>query len=248
MKKKIVVAGVLIIAFVGLIAGLNISSVAEYNKESEVKTQLNNKDSKKEADKKAEDKKKEAKEKKEAEKKEASSKTKDGKTSTKTTSKKKSSSKTSTKATAKTTSSSSTIKVTIYIDVTNLNTKSGKNKLKPELRRFVPSSGYILGKTVVEVPRNSTVFDVLKKVTRQYRIQMEYEGASSNAYNSVYIEGINNIYEFSAGSESGWEYSVNGVFPNYGVSAYTVKNRDTIRMAYTTNLGCDLGVSIKSCK
>ncbi len=30
---------------------------------------------------------------------------------------------------------------------------------------------------------------------------------------SVYVEGINNIYEFSCGEQSGWMYEVNGVYP-----------------------------------
>ena len=118
---------------------------------------------------------------------------------------------------------------------------------KPELRKYVPSSGYVLQKTVIQVPKNSTSFDVLQKATRLNRIHMEYQGANENIYNSVYIQGINHLYEFSAGSESGWMYSVNGTFPNYGMSAYTVKNKDTIRMVYTCNLGCDVGYSMKNC-
>lgn len=144
-------------------------------------------------------------------------------------------------------SSGKNINVTIYIDVKNLLKKENYNKLKPELRKYVPSSGYVLQKTVIQVPSNSSSFDVLQKATRLNRIQMEYQGADENIYNSVYIQGINHIYEFSAGSESGWMYSVNGKFPNYGMSAYTVKNKDVIRMVYTCNLGCDVGHSMKNC-
>ena len=32
-------------------------------------------------------------------------------------------------------------------------------------------------------------------------------------YNSYYVEGIGNLYEFDCGSESGWMYKVNGWFP-----------------------------------
>ena len=38
-------------------------------------------------------------------------------------------------------------------------------------------------------------------------------------------------------------YSVNGVFPNYGVNKYTVKNGDNIKLLYTCDLGEDVGNS-----
>ncbi|MDH6603358.1 hypothetical protein OKW23_000487 [Bacilli bacterium PM5-9] len=143
--------------------------------------------------------------------------------------------------------SSSNIKVTVYIDVRNLNKSSNYNKLKPELRKYVPANGYVLSKTTIEVPSGSTAFSVLQKATRLNRIQMEYQGTNENIYNSVYIQGINHLYEFSAGQESGWMYSINGTFPNYGMSSITVKNKDILRMVYTCDLGCDVGHSMKSC-
>ena len=60
-------------------------------------------------------------------------------------------------------------------------------------------------------------------------------------FNSRYIEGINNLYEFNCGSGSGWMYRVNGVFPNYGCSQYQVEDGDTIEWLYTCDLGVDLG-------
>ena len=48
--------------------------------------------------------------------------------------------------------------------------------------------------------------------------------------------------EFVITNGSGWMYSVNGVFPNYGVNKYTVKNGDNIKLRYTCNgLGEDIG-------
>lgn len=60
-------------------------------------------------------------------------------------------------------------------------------------------------------------------------------------YNSVYVEGINHLYEFSAGELSGWMYKVNGVYPNYGCSQYVLKDGDVIEWNYTVDLGRDLG-------
>ena len=60
-------------------------------------------------------------------------------------------------------------------------------------------------------------------------------------YNSHYIEGINNLYEFDCGELSGWMYSVNGWYPNYGCSRYQVQDGDVIEWHYTCDLGEDLG-------
>ena len=112
---------------------------------------------------------------------------------------------------------------------------NGLNK-KPGFSHL-PSNGVILQNMKVEFNEGDTVFDILVKVTRKKGIHMEYRGSGSNTY----IEGINNLYEFDGGSNSGWMYSVNGVYPNYGVGAYKVKSSDVIKFNYTCNLGADLG-------
>ena len=112
---------------------------------------------------------------------------------------------------------------------------NGLNK-KPGFSHL-PSTGIILQNMKVEFNEGDTVFDILVKVTRKKGIHMEYRGSGSNTY----IEGINNLYEFDGGSNSGWMYSVNGVYPNYGVGAYKVKSSDVIKFNYTCNLGADLG-------
>ena len=71
------------------------------------------------------------------------------------------------------------------------------------------------------------------------KIQLEF--SFTPIYNSSYIEGINNLYEFDCGSLSGWMYEVNDWFPNYGCSRYEVKNGDVIEWQYTCNLGADIG-------
>ena len=115
---------------------------------------------------------------------------------------------------------------------------NGLNK-KPGFSHL-PSNGIILQNMKVEFSEGDTVFDILVKVTRKKGIHMEYRGSGSNTY----IEGINNLYEFDGGSNSGWMYSVNGVYPNYGVGAYKVKSSDVIKFNYTCNLGADLGARV----
>ncbi len=110
--------------------------------------------------------------------------------------------------------------------------------LDPAKVGYVPSDGWILY-TEVEFTEGETVFDVLKRACSTYGIQLEY--SYSPTYGSNYIEGINNLYEFDCGAQSGWMYKVNGWFPNYGVSAYTLSGGENITFCYTCDLGADVG-------
>ena len=112
--------------------------------------------------------------------------------------------------------------------------------LDPAKAPYVPDSGYILGQTEVSFEEGETVFDVLKRVCDTYGIQIEYSWTPM--YNSYYIEGINNLYEFDCGNQSGWMYKVNGWFPNYGCSSYYLQDGDDIIWCYTCKgLGTDVG-------
>jgi hypothetical protein len=95
----------------------------------------------------------------------------------------------------------------------------------------------ILGGCQVYVDKDATVFDVLKTACKNNKIQFEYQGSGT----SVYIEGIDYLYEFDCGDLSGWEYSVNDSFPNVGCNSYTVQDGDTVRWLYTCDLGKDIG-------
>ena len=108
---------------------------------------------------------------------------------------------------------------------------------------FVPASGVILSRSAVAFNDGETVFDVLKRACSYAGIQLEYSWTPM--YDSYYIEGINNLYEFDCGEQSGWMYKVNGWFPNYGCSSYTLKDGDTIVWCYTCiGLGADVGGSV----
>ena len=133
-------------------------------------------------------------------------------------------------------SGENTCTVTIVCD-TVLNSL---DTLNAEKAPFVPEDGIILHKTTVSFANGDTVFEVLKRVCAAADIQIEY--SYTPMYKSYYIEGINHLYEFDCGPESGWMYSVNGQFPNYGCSAYKLKNGDDIVWSYTcSGLGADVG-------
>jgi len=111
--------------------------------------------------------------------------------------------------------------------------------LTPEKVGIVPASGIILAQRTVPFNEGETVFDVLLREMQSNNIHMEY--TSTPMYDSVYIEGIANLYEFDCGELSGWMYRVNNWFPNYGCSRYTLKNGDKIEWIYTCDLGVDIG-------
>ncbi|MDR1628762.1 MAG: DUF4430 domain-containing protein [Oscillospiraceae bacterium] len=103
----------------------------------------------------------------------------------------------------------------------------------------LPKDGVIMPTRTVVFYEGESVFDVLQRETRASKIHMEF--VFTPMYNSAYIEGIHNLYEFDCGSLSGWMYKVNGWFPNYGCSRYVLKNGDVIEWVYTCDLGRDVG-------
>jgi len=113
------------------------------------------------------------------------------------------------------------------------------NLLKPEKISVVPSNGVILQSKTVTFAEGESVFDVLKRVTQSEKIHLEFTNVP--AYNSAYVEGIGNLYEFDCGPLSGWMYWVNGIFPSYGSGKYTLKQGDVVEWLYTCDLGRDIG-------
>ena len=115
--------------------------------------------------------------------------------------------------------------------------------LDPALQEgdYVPSNGVILPPTEYVLRPGDTVYDILSRAVRYNRIQMEYQGADKNSYGSVYIQGINYLYEFSCGPLSGWMYRVDGVFPEFGCSRYELRDGQVIEWVYTCDLGRDVG-------
>ncbi len=111
--------------------------------------------------------------------------------------------------------------------------------LNPEKVELVPEDGVILPVTTVSFYEGESVFNVLQREMKKAGIHMEFE--NTPMYNSAYIEGINNLYEFDCGELSGWMYKVNGWFPNYGCSRYQLKQGDVIEWVYTCDLGVDVG-------
>lgn len=136
---------------------------------------------------------------------------------------------------------------TVFITIEASTILDNWEQLDPMLQseKYVPKEGIIVEKTEYVLRPNDTVFDVLERTVRHHQIHMEFQGANENAFGSVYIQGINHLYEFSAGPLSGWMYAVNGEYPDYGVSKYVLQDGDEIEFHYTCDLGRDLGHEFK---
>lgn len=108
------------------------------------------------------------------------------------------------------------------------------DKLKENKKDFIPKDGIILKEIEVDFFPDESVFDVLHRELKNNNIHFEF--VKTPAYNSAYIEGIANLYEFDCGELSGWLYKVNGVKPTYGCSQYKLKNNDKIEFFYSCNM------------
>ena len=111
--------------------------------------------------------------------------------------------------------------------------------LDPEKTELVPKDGVLFAEQTVTFYEGESVFNLLLREMKKNKIHMEFE--NTPLHNSAYIEGIGNLYEFDCGELSGWLYSVNGWFPNYGCSRYQLQEGDRVEWVYTCTLGVDVG-------
>lgn len=110
--------------------------------------------------------------------------------------------------------------------------------LDGEKADIIPENGIIFAEKTVTFYEGESVFNLLLREMKTNGIHMEF--VDTPIYNSAYIEGIANLYEFDCGELSGWMYRVNGWFPNYGCSRYSLKEGDMVEWVYTCSLGADV--------
>ena len=135
------------------------------------------------------------------------------------------------------TEESETVFLSIRCDTILDNWDKLDSSLKQE--KYVPSNGEILPRTEYVLRKGDTVYDILDRAVRHNKIQMECIYTAN--YASIYVEGINHLYEFSCGELSGWMYMVNAQFPSVGCSKYELSDGDEIIWCYTCDLGRDVG-------
>ncbi|MCR4605179.1 MAG: DUF4430 domain-containing protein [Eubacterium sp.] len=104
-----------------------------------------------------------------------------------------------------------------------------KDLWRDGLEEFIPAKGvFFSGK--IKVNKKQTVYDILKKICKENNILLDAK--YTPLYETYYVAGIGNIYEFDCGAESGWKYSVNGKLPGVGCSRYTVSAGDNVVFFY----------------
>ena len=139
----------------------------------------------------------------------------------------------------KTEDSERNLTCTVAISCKVLLEEENYNNLPPEKQLMVPEDGMIIAPMEVKFADGESAFDVLQRVTREKKIHLEF--SESPLYESAYIEGINNLYEFDCGNLSGWMICINGEFPNYGSSNCFFEDGAVVEWMYTCDLGKDVG-------
>ncbi|MBO4395435.1 MAG: DUF4430 domain-containing protein [Eubacterium sp.] len=127
---------------------------------------------------------------------------------------------------------------TVYLSIDCKTLLDHMDSLDESLKKYV-GDGIILERTPVKCYSGESVWDVLIRECKARGINLE--SADTPVYGSEYVEAINNLGEFDCGELSGWCYSVNGWFPNYGASRYVLVEGETIEWRYTCDLGRDVG-------
>jgi hypothetical protein len=82
----------------------------------------------------------------------------------------------------------------------------------------------------VSVAYSDTVFTVLKAVADKNNIDLEYKDYAGDM--GVFLESINAIGKDSTGKKW-WQFWVNGVYSQVGVSSYKVQAGDSIELKFT---------------
>jgi len=86
----------------------------------------------------------------------------------------------------------------------------------------------------MDINQGETAYSLLRRTG----LTISSRGNSDLA--GMYVESINGWGEFDDGPLSGWMYSVNGVFPGFSSSLYTLRDGDRVEWLFTRNRGDDL--------
>ena len=104
------------------------------------------------------------------------------------------------------------------------------DKLSEEKHGLVPEDGIIFSGSEIAFEEGETAFDVLKRELKNNKIHLDFTMPSG--FDTAYIKGIGNIYEFDCGDMSGWMYTVNNEAQDVGCSQYLLKDGDVVEWSY----------------
>lgn len=113
------------------------------------------------------------------------------------------------------------------------------NSVDSALLELLPEDGFLLQETEVTFEEGENAFDALQRTCEAAGLHMEF--TETPAYNSVYIQGIGNLYERDAGEMSGWLYEVNGTSPDVGCNQYELQDGDAVVFIYICDMMAAFG-------
>ena len=129
--------------------------------------------------------------------------------------------------------------LTCILSVSCAEVLNNMDKLKEGKAELIPKDGIIYSEQEVVFYEGESVFNVLLREMKKNKIHLEF--VDTPMYNSTYIEGIGNLYEFDCSELSGWRFKINGEFINYSCSGYEICDGDKIEWVYTCDWKSDMG-------
>lgn len=127
--------------------------------------------------------------------------------------------------------------VTFSVDCRSGAQNRGKFSEELQSEKYIPADGYIIPPEKISLKEGDSAYSVLERAIKYYKIPFDVQGKGENSLGTVYVRGINNIYEFSAGELSGWMYRVNGEYPSVGCDETILKNGDEVSFVYVVDMG-----------
>ncbi len=123
-----------------------------------------------------------------------------------------------------------TVNCTVAIDCSSISRNGALTAAgHPELEPYASNPTILGARNITVVDTNGDgrvgVDEALKQACNSAGIQYEFKGSS-------YVRGINYLYEFNAGPNSGWMYQVNGIVPNKGCNSYYLRGSEDILWYY----------------
>jgi len=108
--------------------------------------------------------------------------------------------------------------------------------------KIIGKGGEIILEVWVEYQENLSVAELSEKICRAKEIPFVTSGIGAMRY----VKGINNLFEFDEGPESGWIYAVNGKIMGMSSGSYIIQAGDNLIWRYTLDLGKDAGNGLEN--
>ena len=90
-----------------------------------------------------------------------------------------------------------------------------------------------IAESTYQVNPDTTVWDFIQPILEKKGITWETSGTGDSVYVKSLTYKGETIGEFTNGTNSGWQYTVNGEYPSVSIAATTLKNKDVVIFHYT---------------